>query len=120
MIGLLVLLAAVSMACGGSGSGSGGSTSSAVSAHGDDVTLSGQVTAIYGRHLFAVGSGAERVVVVTATPIQVTVGRNVEVTGRVRTFSRAKLEAELAVQFGPHANRLEESSCLLATTARVL
>ncbi len=55
-----------------------------------------------------------------ATPIQVTVGRDVEVTGRVRTFSREKLEAELAVEFGPDASRLEDSSCLLATTARVL
>lgn len=118
MIGVVVVLAAVPAACGGSGSGR--STPSVASAPGDDVTLSGQVTAIYGRHVFAVGSGVERVVVVMATPIQVTVGRDVEVTGRVRTFSREKLEAELAVEFGPDASRLEDSSCLLATTARVL
>lgn len=77
------------------------------------------MTAAYGNHIFAVGAGAERVIVVTGTPAAVSVGRDVDVTGQVRTFHRAELEAELGVDFGPAANQLENLSCLVASTARV-
>ena len=77
------------------------------------------MTAFFGAHLFAVGSGAERVVVVTATPMAVSIGRDVDVTGRVRTFRRLELEAELGVDLGEGANELENSSCLVASVARL-
>lgn len=73
----------------------------------------------FGDHLFAVGSGAERVVVVTATPVKAWIGSEVDVTGRVRTFRRQELEAELGVDLGPRANELEENSCLVASFARL-
>jgi len=85
----------------------------------NEITLSGRVTAAYGTHIFAVGSGAERVIVVTGTPIAVSVGRDVDVTGQVRTFRRQELEAELGVDLGPAANELENVSCLVASVARL-
>ena len=85
----------------------------------DEITLSGRVTALFGAHLFAVGSGAERVVVVTATPVRVSIGSDVDVTGRVRTFRRQEIETELGVDLGERANELEETSCLLASVARL-
>ena len=95
------------------------SASAPAPARGDEVTLSGRVTAAFGNHIFAVGSGAERVIVVTGTPAAVSVGRDVDVTGQVRTFRRAELEAELGVDLGPAANQLENLSCLVASAARV-
>ena len=85
----------------------------------DEITLSGRVTAAYGPHIFVVGSGAERVVVVTGMPVAVAVGRDVDVTGQVRTFHRRELEAELGVDLGSAANELENGSCLLASVARL-
>lgn len=85
----------------------------------DEITLSGRVTASFGPYVFAVGSGAERVVVVTATPVAVSIGRDVDVTGRVRTFRRQELERELGVDLGQRANELEETSCLVASVARL-
>lgn len=58
-------------------------------------------------------------IVVTLTPVGASVGRDVDVTGRVRTFRRAELEAELGVDLGPAANELEERSCLVASVARL-
>lgn len=89
------------------------------SRRGDEITLSGRVTASYGIHVFAVGSGTERVIVVTLTPVGVSVGREIDVTGRVRTFRRAELEAELGVDLGPAADQLEDMSCLVASVARL-
>jgi len=85
----------------------------------DEIALSGRVTAAYGPHVFVVGSGAERVIVVTEMPVAVSVGRDVDVTGRVRTFRRLELEAELGVDLGAAANELENASCLLASVARI-
>ena len=93
-------------------------TASVRTERGGELTLSGRVTASFGAHIFAVGSGAERVVVVTATPVTVSIGRDVDVTGRVRTFRRQELEAELGVDLGEGANELEDTSCLVASVAR--
>ena len=94
-------------------------TTSVSTPRGDELTLSGRVTASFGAHIFAVGSGAERVVVVTATPVGASIGRDVDVTGRVRTFRRQQLEAELGVDLGQGANELEDTSCLVASVARL-
>ena len=72
---------------------------------------------VYGAHVFQVGSGRERTIVVTARPSAVPVDSVVEVTGRVRTFSRQQLEAELGVDFGPDVAGLEDATCLVATDA---
>ncbi len=81
--------------------------------------MSGRVTVTYGPHLFAVGSGREQVTVVVARPLPVTVGDEVEVSGRVRTCRRGELEAELGVALGPEMDGLENRSCLVAATTRV-
>ena len=85
----------------------------------DELSLSGRVTALYGDHVFTVGSGREQVNVVVARRVPVSVGSEVEVSGRVRTFRRAELEAELGIDLGPGVDALESRSCLVATTARV-
>lgn len=87
--------------------------------HFDEITLSGRVTGAYGPHVFAVGSGVERVIVVTATPVAFSVGSDVDVTGHVRTFRRQELEVELGVDLGPSAVSLEDGSCLVASNARL-
>ncbi len=119
---MLVVLATAFSACEGPGSPvEPASTHSAVPAtttRGDDVTVSGRVTAAHGPHIFVVGSGAERVVVVTRTAAAVSVGRDVDVTGRVTVFRRRDLEAELGVDLGPAADELENGSCLVASVAR--
>lgn len=121
---MLFVVATALAACEGPGpSGETGSSPTSASApattRDDEITLSGRVTAAYGNYIFAVGSGAERVIVVTGTPTAVSVGRDVDVTGQVRTFHRAELEAELGVDLGPAANQLENLSCLVASAARV-
>ena len=92
---------------------------SVITPRADEITLSGRVTAYFVAHIFAVGTGPERVVVVTATPVAVSVGSDVDVTGRVRTFRRRELEAELRIRLGEEANELEETSCLVASAARL-
>lgn len=87
--------------------------------HLDEITLSGRVTGAYGPHIFAVGSGPERVIVVIATPTAFSVGSDVDVTGHVRTFRRQELEAELGVDLGPAATSMEDGSCLVASVARL-
>ena len=120
---LLVVLATAWAACEGPGASvepaPRGPTASVVTERADEITLSGRVTASFGAHVFAVGSGAERVVVVTATPVAASIGRDVDVTGRVRTFRRQELEAELGVDLGQGADGLEETSCLVASVARL-
>ena len=120
---MLVALAAAWAACEGPGTPERASKQTTVSvpttALADEITLSGRVTAAYGTHIFAVGSGAERVIVVTGTPIAVSAGRDVDVTGEVRTFRRQELEAELGVDLGPGADALENVSCLVASAARL-
>jgi hypothetical protein len=120
---LLVVLATAWAACEGPGASvepaSRRPTATAVTTVADEITLTGRVTAFLGLHLFAVGSGAERVVVVTATPVAASVGSHVDVTGRVRIFRRQELEAELGVDLGQGANELEETSCLVASVARL-
>ncbi len=120
---MLVVLATAWPACEGPGSSvEPASTHSAVPAtttpRGDEVTVSGRVTAAHGPHIFVVGSGAERVVVVTGAAAAVSVGRDVDVTGRVTVFRRRDLEAELGVDLGPAADELENGSCLVASVAR--
>jgi hypothetical protein len=87
---------------------------------GEEITLSGRVTRMYGPHLFAVGSGPEQVTVVVVGPVAVTVGNDVEVSGSVRTCRRGALEAELGVALGPAIDGLEHGSCLVAATMRLL
>lgn len=118
---LLLVLATAWTACEGPGAepASRRPTATVVTPMADEITLRGRVTAFLGRHLFAVGSGAERVVVVTATPVAVSIGSHVDVTGRVRIFRRQELEAELGVDLGQGANELEETSCLVASVARL-
>ncbi len=82
------------------------------------MSLTGPVTEFFGPYVFAVGSGAERVIVVTRVPAAVALGATVDVTGRVRTFHREQLEAELGVVLGPETDQLNDRGCLVATTAR--
>ena len=84
----------------------------------DEITLSGRVTVTYGAHVFAVGSGRERAIVVVAGSAPVAVGSEVEVSGRIRTFRRRELEAELGVDLGPEADALEGYISLVARTVR--
>ncbi len=86
---------------------------------GDTLTLSGPVTASFGPYVFAVGSGVERVIVVTRVRTGAMPGATVDVTGRVRAFHRQQLEAELGVDLGPETDQLSDDRCLVATTARV-
>ena len=72
----------------------------------------------YGKHVLEVGSGRERTIVVVARPSTVPVDSVVEVTGRVRTFSRRELESELGVDLGPDVAGLEDTTCLVVTDAR--
>lgn len=119
---MLVVLATAWTACGGPGASvepASQGPASVMTARADEITLSGRVTASFGAHVFAVGSGAERVVVVTATPVAVSIGSDVDVTGRVRTFRRQELEADLGVHLGQETNELEETSCLVASVARL-
>ena len=117
---LLVLLATAFSACEGPRSSVEPASTVPVTTtpRGDEVTVSGRVTAAHGPHIFVVGSGAERVVVVTGTAAAVSVGRDVDVTGRVTVFRRRDLEAELGVDLGPAADELENGSCLVASVAR--
>ena len=118
----LVVLSTAWAACEGPGAEKPApqrSAASVTSERGGEITLSGRVTAWFGAHLFAVGSGAERVVVVTTTPVRAAVGSDVDVTGRVRTFRRQELEAELGIDLGPPANELEDETCLVASVARL-
>lgn len=90
-----------------------------VHAAADEVTVSGPVTKAYGDHVFALGSGVQRVVVVVSTPLLATVGSDVEVTGHMRPFRRSELESELGVELGPQASALENRECLVAASARL-
>jgi hypothetical protein len=87
---------------------------------GDEITLRGRVTAAFSAHVFAVGSGAERVIVVTDAPTPASLGREIEATGRVSTFRPQELEAELGVDLDPATDALEDITCLLASMAQVL
>ena len=118
----LVLLAAVFGGCAGRDGGTERAPEPATSAAlrpGEDVTLRGPVTSTYGAYVFAIGSGSSRAVVVVVPAPAVIVGRQVEVTGRVRTFRRRELEAELGVDLGPDVGPLEDGVCLVAMGARV-
>ncbi len=55
---------------------------------------------------------------VTVIPIRVSIGSEVDVTGRVRIFRRQALAAELGIDLGPETNELEDDSCLVASFAR--
>jgi hypothetical protein len=92
---------------------------SVATTRGDEVTLRGRVTAAYGDYVFAVGSEVERVIVVTGTRLGATIGREVGVTGRVRTCRRQELEGELGVDLAPAHQELENRSCLVASVARL-
>ena len=121
---MLVVLAAACTACEGPGASEQPARrqpalSVTTAAPTDEITLSGRVTAAYGPHLFVVGSGAERVVVVTRMPVAVLVGSEVDVTGHARTFRRHELEVELGVALGAEADGLENGTCLVASIARL-
>ncbi len=121
-VSLLMVFFAIS-AARGSGRPAGPEPSpptvSVSTTRGDDISLSGRVTATYAPYVFAVGSGVERVVVVTHVPIGVMVGSDGDVAGQVRTFRGDQLESEFGVDLGPETNQLENRSCLVATVARV-
>ncbi len=95
------------------------STTAAVNDGG--VTLTGVVTRSLGAYVIQVGTTPpEPVLVVLTSPNPFPVGTRLEVTGRIRTFERAELEAELGVAFGPEVHGLEGQRCLVAATVRSL
>ncbi len=119
----MILAAFTWAACEGAGrppgSGSRRTAAPVVTTRGDEVTLRGRVTAVYGEYVFAVGSEVERVIVVTSARIGATIGRDVDVTGRVRICRRQELEAELGVDLVAAHAELENRSCLVASIARL-
>ena len=85
------------------------------------VTLTGRVTRSYGSHVVQLGnSPSEPVLVVLPTPRTFPNGVRLEVSGRIRTFARADLEAELGVDLGPEVEGLAGSPCLVAAAVRPL
>ncbi|MDQ4131918.1 MAG: hypothetical protein M3179_01645, partial [Actinomycetota bacterium] len=85
---------------------------------GVEVSVKGRVLKTYGPYVFEMGSGPERVIVVQARPNASVEGKEVEVTGRVRTFRRRELQDELGVDLGADVSPLEEQTCLVATEVR--
>ncbi len=84
-----------------------------------DVRLTGEVTRSLGRYVIQLGSAPPQpVLVVLRSPNPFPVGTRVEVTGRIRTFSRAGLEAELGVDLGSEVEGLDGQRCLVAVTVR--
>lgn len=120
---VVIVLAAAAVACGGAeGPAENQQSRSTVrvsTTRGDDISLTGRITAAYGAYVFAVGSGVERAIVVLRSPIGITVGKEIHATGRVRIFRRKELELELGINLGEEANGLENRSCLVATVAHV-
>ncbi|HWI04561.1 MAG TPA: hypothetical protein VNT52_12185 [Acidimicrobiales bacterium] len=94
-------------------------TASVPTTRAGEVTLRGRITAAYGDHVFAVGSEVERVIVVTGARVGAAIGREVDVTGQVRTCRRQDLEGELGVDLAPAHQELENRSCLVASVARL-
>lgn len=83
---------------------------------GEDVTVRGTVTDAPARHVVIVGrADREPLVVVLRQPTAPVVGTVLEVTGRVRTFRVAELEAELGTDLEPAVDRLEGGSCLVVS-----
>lgn len=83
---------------------------------GRDVTIRGPVTDVPARQVVTVGrAGQEPLVVILRQPTTVVVGSVLEVTGRVRTFRLAELEAELGMDLEPAVERFEGVSCLLVS-----
>ena len=86
---------------------------------GAEVTLTGQITRVFGPHVIQLGDApGDPLIVVLRRPEPILVGQRVEVNGEVRTFRRADLESELAVEFGPEVHGLEGQRCLLARSVR--
>ena len=83
---------------------------------GEDVTVRGTVTDAPARHVVIVGrADREPLVVILRQPTGPVVGTVLEVTGRVRTFRVAELEAELGTDLEPAVDRFEGGSCLVVS-----
>ncbi len=91
-----------------------------VTTSGGDITVVGHIARAFGMYVLQLGSTTpEPLIVVLRRPEPLSVGQRVEVTGEVRTFHRAELEAELAVALGPEATSVEGQRCLLANSVRL-
>ncbi len=76
------------------------STLSVSGMRGGDISLSGTVTATFGAHVFAVGSGVGTDDRGDSRPIDAVTGDGVDVTGQPRAFRREELESKLGVDLG--------------------
>lgn len=87
---------------------------------GVEVTLTGQIMRTFGMHVIQLGTAPrDPLIVVLRRPEPVFVGQRVEVSGEVRTFRRAELQSELAVDLGAEVHNLEGQRCLLARSVRL-
>ncbi|HWC11727.1 MAG TPA: hypothetical protein VG455_10935 [Acidimicrobiales bacterium] len=86
---------------------------------GEDITVAGRITRTFGAHVIQLGSASrEPLIVVLRRAEPVFDGQRVAVSGDVRTFRRAELESELAVDLGSETVGLEGQRCLLADSVR--
>ena len=84
---------------------------------GRDVTVRGPVTQVLSGHVVTIGgAGQDPLVVVFRQPTAVTLGRVLEVTGRVRTFRAAELEAEVGTDLAAAVGRFEGATYLLVSS----
>ncbi len=120
----LVGLLAVGAGCGSSAgepdrAGAPGDARATVKS--SDVTLTGQVTRAFGQYVIQLGTTPrEPVLVVFRTPSAYPVGARLEVSGRVRTFARAEIEAEFGVPLGSEVESFDGSRCVVAASVRLL
>ncbi len=85
------------------------------------ITLTGQVTRSFGPYVVQVGGPrSQPVLVVLPTASSFSEGTRLEVSGRISTFSRSDLEAELGVDLGPEVEALTGARCLIASSVRLL
>ncbi len=85
------------------------------------ITLTGHVTRSFGNHVTQLGTApSEPVIVVFPQPTAFPDGARVEVSGRIRTFSKADIEAELQIELGPEVDGLAGAKCLIAVSVRSL
>lgn len=87
---------------------------------GKDVTVAGRITRTFGAHVIQLGSArGDPLIVVLRRAEPLLEGQRVAVSGDVRTFRRAELESELAVDLGSETVGLEGQRCLLARSVRL-
>ncbi len=85
------------------------------------ITLTGHVTRSFGNHVVQLGTApSEPVIVVFPRASAFPEGARVEVSGRIRTFSKADIEAELGIELGPEVDGLAGAKCLIAASVRPL